>query len=521
MKVTVPEVYKEFIKIQILRWSKEKGEISENTSVNQSKVLSHREVHQLYAMISLFPKSSEFCDLDIIDCNWDDVEIIACGIISKKDGTHYFPHETFREYYAADFVIRVICGRKPEIENLCKYLIIFLTIEKYGVIRMFLNEAINDDIVKTKINLYMSKISKFFFANIDSLTNLSNIFEENLKYLGNFLFDLLKHGKYADIKGIFNNNKGMINLILDNIKLFENFQDLMINKLNADDSKKIILDFKIYQKLASSTIDEEISKRFILDIEDKTDSNFSNEALKIQNEFGDNILFCLVQSNYNGIHKIKSFFETLQSSICDDELIALMKQRNNKGWNILHAVINSQDKEKLDFLWETIKIFLNTHSSLQDFKDLCTHKSDEQKNILHISVNCLNINFHELLWNHLLLEEVLTLVELKQLIIQKDQNSTNFVHSLVATSNSCIIEMVLTIFKNSLNEKQYLEILYSKGAQNRNLLHVAAGCSKEIQTHKFLWKIFKDSCKSPDEFWKILEETDESDNNILNIANNF
>lgn len=523
VKVTVPEVYKKFIKIQFLRWSKEKGEIRENASVEQNinNTLSHREIHQLFAMISLFPECSEFCDLDIIDCNWKVDEIVACGIVSIKDEIYYFPHETFREYYAADFIVRVICGKKPDIINLCKYLIMFLTIKKYRVIRMFLNEAISDDTVDKKIIQHMPKISKEFYTNIDLLNNLSNIFEENLEHLGKFLINLFKVGKYEDVKVIFTNNKGIINLIFENSTMFAHFKDLFVNNLNVDNTKNFILEFKIYQKLASLAINEDDAKKFILDIETKTGSTFSKEALKVQNEFDDNILFCLVQSKISSISKIKSFFELLLSSMCDNDLIELMKQRNYKGWNILHAVIDSNDIEKLDYLWHELKTFMDSRNLKHMFKDLCIQKSSDQNNILHFSASSLNPNFHEIFWNHLLQENILTLEELSQLIIQKDQKSINFVHSLVMMSNPCIIEKVFEILKNNLNEIQYLEILNSKGVEEKNLLHIAACSSKDIRTHKFLWKIFKDSCKSTDEFLKILEQTDENDNNIFNIAASF
>ncbi|KAL7048032.1 hypothetical protein ACKWTF_003190 [Chironomus riparius] len=248
-------------------------------------------------MQSLFPETKQFCDLNVEDCDWPDEEIIACGIMNKKGEIFYFPHETFREYYAADFIVRILVkGRKNDEKDMCEYLIIFLTVRKYGVVRMFLNEAIAEESVAKKVTQRMPIIAKIFCKSIEKLINLSSIFDERLESLGDFIINLLKNWKFEDIQKMLNNNKGLVTSILKNLKMFQNLQDFMFNFLNSNDFKKFITDQRMFHKLAGYALDRQTIQIFIKNVKQKTDSIFVIESLKSQDEFGDNVMFCLIQS---------------------------------------------------------------------------------------------------------------------------------------------------------------------------------------------------------------------------------
>jgi len=523
VKLTVPKVYIEFIKLQIERWSTEKGEIRKNasTSQNVSKTLIHREVHQLFAMQSLFPDTSQFCDLNIEDCDWPDEEIIACGIMNKKGEFFNFPHETFREYYAADFIVRILVkGRKSDEQDMCEYLIMFLTIRKYGVIRMFLNEAIAEEPVTKKVIQKMPNISKIFCDNIEKLVNLSDIFDENLENLGDLIISLLKNWKYEAIQKIFDSNKGIISSILKSSKMFQNLQDFMLNCncLNEINIKSFINDHKIFHKLAGSLIDGKTVQKFCENVEHKTDPEFITKVLKSQDEFGDNLLFCLVQSSNTDVIKFQAFFSILNQYMAKQEIMSLMKEPNIKGWKIFHSCIDSKDKVKLEFLWKELEVFFASHDSSQEFKELLVHKSSEnQSTILHISAYCKNIEFQQALWE-LLLETFENREELKDLVIQKDKENESFVHNLVIYTEPNVIDFVFATLKENLNNLQYQEILRTKGIYKRNLLQIAASKSKDIKIHQVLWKIYEDSCENADKFVEILAEVDEDCCNVFQIA---
>jgi len=132
--------FEECVNIQYERWSQQKGQLrSKANTESQDKELNYQKLHQLVAMKSLFPKDSQFCDLNIEDLkDWIDEEIIACGMLTKISEIFLFSHETFREYFVAKFILRILMktGTRDD-DQVCEYLIQILTVEKFGIIRIF------------------------------------------------------------------------------------------------------------------------------------------------------------------------------------------------------------------------------------------------------------------------------------------------------------------------------------------------------------------------------------------------
>jgi hypothetical protein len=126
--------------------------------------LNYQTLHQLVAMKSLFPDETQFCDLNIVALEqWIDEEIIACGMLTKIGEIFLFSHETFREYFVAKFILRILIkpGTRDD-DQVCEYLIEILTVKKFGIIRMFLNEALADKSTLLKIERKIQKINEFF-----------------------------------------------------------------------------------------------------------------------------------------------------------------------------------------------------------------------------------------------------------------------------------------------------------------------------------------------------------------------
>ncbi|KAL7012930.1 hypothetical protein ACKWTF_015110 [Chironomus riparius] len=140
---------------------------------------------------------------------------------------------------------------------------------------------------------------------------------------------------------------------------------------------------------------------------------------------------------------------------------------------------------------------------------------------LNLFINDENVKNHEILWKHL--EENITrsCAELKKLMFKINQNGNNFVHLLVIYNKSNVIDFTINKLKRSLSKSDYQEILKSKGQFGRNLLQLAAANSKEVKTHRILWKELRDSCKSDDVFLEILKEVDEEGNNVFHLAAAF
>jgi len=136
---------------------------------------------------------------------------------------------------------------------------------------------------------------------------------------------------------------------------------------------------------------------------------------------------------------------------------------------------------------------------------------------LVLMVKNKNILNHEILWDHLL-SKFENRQELIKLLFENVKDGINFIHLIVIFNTAGVIEFTLKKLKENLNEPDYQEILKSKGKFERNLLQRAAVNSKEVKTHQILWKELRDSCKSNEEFLEILEETDEDESDVFNIA---
>ncbi|XP_070504715.1 uncharacterized protein [Chironomus tepperi] len=114
-----------------------------------------------------------------------------------------------------------------------------------------------------------------------------------------------------------------------------------------------------------------------------------------------------------------------------------------------------------------------------------------------------------------------TSIELMNILIAKNECGNNFIHRIVNFNTAEVIEFTLQKIKENLNDSHFQEILRSKEHSGRNLLHIAAVYSKEVKTHQILWKVFRESCKSDEEFLEILREVDEQGSILFNLAAYF
>ena len=152
------KIFTKFVNAMYTRWADHKGTIRKDASVqSQDYELKFKEIHQFCAIFSLFPELIEILFPDYDKSEWPETEIIAGGIINKIGSSYSFIHETFREFFIADFIFKNL--KKPKIAPL---LIQVLTIHKYGIIRMFLNDFIDSYSMLEKVQLELEKsVQKF------------------------------------------------------------------------------------------------------------------------------------------------------------------------------------------------------------------------------------------------------------------------------------------------------------------------------------------------------------------------
>lgn len=174
---------------------------------------------------------------------------------------------------------------------------------------------------------------------------------------------------------------------------------------------------------------------------------------------------------------------------------------------ILQTLMKAQDAEKLKFFCKELKkIFKN-----QDFCNYFKQKFKENETCLTLASKCHKIELHEAFWE-MLLKIFKNREELKNLMIQNG----NFLENLIESNNAAIIEVTYKKFKKNFTKNQLTEILNFK-----SYLKIAAIKSRNLKTHKILWKIFRNFCKTDKIFLNYLKKVDENQNNIFHLTAAF
>lgn len=516
---TAFKLFEECVNIQYERWSNRKGQLIRQESIlSQHKGLNFHKLHQLIAMESLFPEDSKFCDLDIEDLkDWTEQQIIACGFLHKIMEKIFFLQQTFREYYAADFVRAVLTKQGPKLdESFCKYLIQFLTVQKFMIIRMFLNEVLGEKAILDKVEPKTQKIAANFCENFEKLENLSNIFEENLGNLVVFLFEVFNKGNNKQIIKILNKNSNIVLASAKHEELFTKVTDFIVKYCKSSDLRKFITESQILITIFASPLNVKVIGDFITKIEDKTDPKFICDSLQARNSNGENLLFNLIKSEHLNGQKLKETLSLLQNHLKDPKSInKVIIECNNDNWNVLHVTVDLKDVKKLEIVWPEMENWISENQ----FKDSYLINQKTMKNghnPLHLAASCQEFKFHEALWKNSF--NSFTEQDLKDLIFQTDKSNNNFICALIAHNKADVIEFTFQQIDRLFFEAEYSKIFTSRGNLNRNLLQIAASSSSEIKTHQILWKFQKDFCKSNDKFLDVLKSVDIRGNNVFQIA---
>jgi len=537
-KNTVPnlkglEFYTKFVEILYKRWSEEKGQIRKRANIDSLRFqFNFWRFHQFIAIKSCFPKFVKILFNNYDGREWPDTEVNACGLCYKKGEIVYFLHETFRELFAADFFAKALKDLKLEkrslaektfgrmfnkkeyedciLEILCQ----ILTIEKFEVIRMFLNDAIEDYTVLEKIRPRMQKFVKRFYE----LNNFGDFFAKKLDHLTVFVIDIIKRGNYKQVRTVLNKCYQNFALKTENPDVFLKFQEFLFNFFKIKHLRTLIINLKLTQRLIKSNFKVEIFESFVTKMSVKIDNQVreafllsTKDILVIENIFG----FLCRSSNLDD-HKVQTCFKIMQKYLSFTEIIGLIKHCNEFRQNILHIIVLKGNKKDFEILWLEIKNFLRNMP--QNFINLVEQTDSKKENILHCAAWSNETEFYAQFWETLF-EFYKNLDDLTYLILQREYWGNNFIHYLIENNNSSeIIELTFEILKNKLSHDQYKTILHSYGRLDMNLLQTAVWHSKATQVHQILWKNVRSLCENNEEFLDILNDVDNTERNIFHLA---
>lgn len=518
------KIYTEYVKIQFEKWSINKGQIRlKSTNSGSNNDLNSWKIHQHIAMIYLFSNYSKFLEARDIP----DEEIIAYGLVIKINNKYYFIHETFAEFFAADYISKMLLS-----ENINESLIAEVLLkQKYKIVRIFLENILKEStIVKQHTPSFSEKIFEVlslrkssettilnriadsmvkFLDKFYEMDNLSEFFINNLEFLTDLIILILKRGEYEEITNLLKSNSSKIFKNSENFHQFHKFLNFLLEFTKISDLKETIKEKRLFFKLIQSNFD--IFEEFVDKIYQKTDRNFIKENLKLKskNSSEDNVICCYC---WSGNQDIQKFTQILQKYLNSQEILDLMENCNKNGENVLHICVQRMDNNLLRMFW---MIMENLHPNFDEF--IAKTSSNQDFNILHFSAFCRKIDFHLTLWN-LLFQTFNDREKLNILINQKDNDGFNFVHLLIKINKPEVLELIIIKLKNNFSEIEYQNILNSQDSLRKNLLQHAAVSTKELKTHQILWKIVQDSSRSHKEFLDFVTEMDKNSNQLLHTA---
>jgi len=190
INLTKFKIYSALAKMQYENFAYCGGDIAKKLCINVTKKrLKYSELHQFFALKSLFPNDDSFCDLEFEDSGWIDEEVIACGLLTTKNKIFVFQHNGFRDFYAADFIMKYLMNSKfTEVEEFCEIFLNILTMEKSDEICAMINDEFDVNKFFENNKQTLKKISKYFKDRIDQtykfslkMKNLKNIYKAFIK----------------------------------------------------------------------------------------------------------------------------------------------------------------------------------------------------------------------------------------------------------------------------------------------------------------------------------------------------
>ncbi|KAL7042792.1 hypothetical protein ACKWTF_001282 [Chironomus riparius] len=220
------KIYEIFVQNLYKRWAEEKGQLRKKANTESQRYEQNFwKFHQYMAIKILFPELVIIFFKKYNGKEWSDEEIIACGIMGKNPN-YYFLHKTFCEFFVADLIVKAIQDDKLN-QPFIKLIIKVLTVKKFEVICMFLNDAIVSSVL-LKVHDKMLNVFNYSLIIFEKDVNLSLFFTKNLDNLVDSFLKLLESSDYKIVRSILNKNVWDVVENTKIKKMFLNFKILFL-----------------------------------------------------------------------------------------------------------------------------------------------------------------------------------------------------------------------------------------------------------------------------------------------------
>ncbi|XP_070497756.1 uncharacterized protein [Chironomus tepperi] len=490
-------------------WSEQKGEIRQTANIkSQEYDLNSWRFHQYVAIVILFPDLIEEAFPKYDPTEWLNYQAMGCGMLGMKDGQFYFLNKDLLDFYIVELVIKELRKKKLLIIGFT-ILARVLTSQKYRGIQIILNDAFEAE--PLLLDNHEQRILDYIddFYNMD---NLEDYFINELEFFVKLIMKILENGSYEKVKELL--TRTAVKLVESNVNLniYLKFENVLFRHVNHEDLRTLIKEQEILLRIIQSEFKIEIFENLVTKLETMFEVPFIREVLMTKStKLDGNIMLMMCKSDIKERSKVSKYLEIIQKYLTTSEIIELMRNCNENEETVLHVCVQMENEDLLKILWTEIRKL----SDKQICKAFAAQKSlENQQTILHYAAISTNIEIHKEL--HQLIQDTFEdREELKNFMLQKDRNGNNFLHILVSTNKSEVIEISIKFIKENFSCATNEDILMKSGL---NLLHIAAQYSKDVKTHQILWKVIRDISKSEDEIIKLIKNVNGSGNNVLHLA---
>jgi len=502
------KIYEKLVDMLYKRWATQKGEIREQANIDlQKEGQTFHKFHQYLAIKSLFPKYVGVFFPGYDGSEWKDEEINAGGIVViNDDGKINFLHETFREYFVADFITKELKKESPHQEALNMFAEV-MTTEKFGVIRMFLNNSLEKQILQNiEPEMQTDKCMKMF----EDMDSFADIFNRDLDNLIEFIKEVLKTRKGGKFSRVLINSACNF---LENQSQFSKFQEFLFTHCNVEFLEKLVTEKNIFLNLIISGHKIENFVEFVTKMEDKVGRELVKEGLKQKINLFGNIFYFLCKSSKFSLENFKLFLQSITKFFTNEEIFNLMLNYDEYQATILQYIFEySEIKEPLE-IWKEIRNWCNDQNQENLFKKLLIKKDSEGSNILHHSLH-LNLDQYKQFLEQMF--EMFELKILKEMITKVNSNGNSFMHALMRYNKKDKIEHTLVFLELKFGTKELGEFLKIKNNRNQTVFEVAVQNDiNNCKIYKTLWQLLRQACGTNEEFLEIISDTSQDSRNIL------
>ncbi|CAG9811255.1 unnamed protein product [Chironomus riparius] len=415
-----------------------------------------------------FPELVEKLFPDYDGTEWPHQEVIAGGVVNIINGKLAFTHNTFCEFFLAEFIAKELKRKRLGKIGL-EIFVKVLTSPAYRGTQIIMNDAVVLDPA-----LIADHGKKFLeFANeFCKMDNLEDFYVNELECLVVMIVDILKSGKYEKVKELLTRTAGKLIKSVKSAEFYLKFEEFLFNFLKSKDLKTLIKEQEVLLRIVQSELDISI--------------------------FESLTLWTLLVKSFEDLKELKN----------------LILEKDTSGFSYLNHLVLSDNIGIVEFTFSILIELFDPY----DYNIILSHKDINEQSLLQIvSIYSTNIEVFQHLWK-LILDNLGSKGKFLQAIKEVDKKGNNLIHHAASFGSNEIFVFIISKLDSMTSRNEFRNILRLLGQYNQNLLQLVAISNGSIEIHKILWETFS---KKFDDLLQFSEHVDKKNENVLMKAVQF